>query len=126
MIRAIAGSLMSLGLGLVGGQAFAQTANDVVGTYRFVSETRAREGGKAETTETRDGRLVLDANGNYILTTISTDLPPVASNNRMTATAEEARAIVSGSLTHFGTYAVVGNALVFRVSKATFANWNGI
>jgi hypothetical protein len=126
MIRAFAGSLMLVSLALVGEQVPAQTTNDVVGTYKFVSETRERDGTKTETRETRDGRLLLDANGNYLLTTISTELPRVASNNRITATPEEAKAIVSGSLTHFGTYSVVDNALVFRVERATFANWNGI
>jgi hypothetical protein len=65
-------------------------------------------------------------NGNYVLTTVSTELPKVESANRMTATTEEAKAIVSGSLTHFGTYSVIDNALLFKVQRATFANWNGI
>ena len=58
--------------------------------------------------------------------TIKKDLPKVASGNRMTATADEARQIVAGSLTHFGTYKVVGKDLVFTVAEASFSNWNGI
>lgn len=125
MIRALPGWLMLVGLALVGSEAYAQTAKDVVGTYTFVFETREKDGTKTDV-RGNDGRLVLDANGNYVLTTINVALPKVASNNRMTATPEEAKAIVSGSLTHFGTYSVVDNALLFKVEKATFANWNGI
>ena len=125
MVRASAGLLMLVSLAVVGGQVHAQSIKDVVGTYKFVSETRERDGTKIEI-RGNDGRLLLDANGNYVLTTINTELPRVASNNRMTATPDEAKAIVSGSLTHFGTYSVVGNALVFKVERATFANWNGI
>ncbi len=125
MIRALGALLVLVSLALVAGPVRAQTAKDVVGIYKFVSETREKDGTKTEI-RGNDGRLVLDANGSYVLTTINTELPRVASNNRMTATPDEAKAIVSGSLTHFGTYSVVDNALVFKVERATFANWNGI
>ena len=125
MIRAFAGLVVLVGLALVGSEVYAQTARDVVGTYTFVSETREIDGAKTEV-HGNNGRLVLDANGNYVFTTINVSLPKVTSNNRMTATPEEAKAIVSGSLTHFGTYSVVDNALIFKVEKATFANWNGL
>jgi Lipocalin-like domain len=104
-------------------QAVAQSAKDVVGTYRLVFETREQDG-KTSQVE-RNGRLVLDAGGNYVFTTIAPDLPKVASNNRTTATPEETKAIVAGSLTHFGTYSIADKALVFRIQNGTFANWNG-
>ncbi len=125
MVRAHVGSIALVFLALFAVAGYAQPAKDIVGTYTFVSETREKDGTKTEI-RGNDGRLVLDANGNYVLTTINTELPKVASNNRMTATPDEAKAIVSGSLTHFGTYSVVDNALVFKVQRATFANWNGI
>ena len=105
--------------------AFSQGQSSVAGVYEFVSETRTVDG---QTTEVsgNSGRLVLDPAGSYIFTTIKTDLPKVATGNRMTATPDEARQIVAGSLTHFGRYKVVDNALVFTVERATFANWNGI
>ncbi|MGH8635142.1 MAG: lipocalin-like domain-containing protein [Burkholderiales bacterium] len=114
---------MLVGLALLEGEARAQSAKELVGTYKFVSETREQDGIKTEVY--RKGRLVLDPNGNYVLTLVALDLPKVASNNRMTATPEENKAIVAGSLTHFGTYTVADNALIFRIESATFANWNG-
>ena len=125
MTRAHSFLLILVGLAVFGSPVYAQTARDLAGTYQFISETREKDGTKIEI-RGNDGRLVLDANGNYVLTTISTELPKVASSNRTTATPEEAKAIVSGSLTHFGTYSVVDNALLFKVTRATFANWNGV
>lgn len=119
MFRSVVAILTFIGCSL----ASAQSAKDLVGTYTFVSEIRMKDG--VETKSPRNGRLVLDANGNYVLTTIRPGLPKVASNNRMTATSEENKAIVSGTLTHFGTYTVEGNALVFKVNSASFPNWNG-
>lgn len=123
MIRSIVALLMLVGLALPGSQARAQSAKELVGTYVFVSETREKDGTKTEIHA--KGRLVLDANGNYVLTTIRLDLPKVSSNNRATATPDESKAIVAGSLTHFGTYTVADNALIFKIESATFANWNG-
>jgi hypothetical protein len=97
----------------------------VQGTYRFMSETRETNGTVVDIAG-NDGRLVLDAHGNYVFTTIKTDLPKIVSNNRMTASPDEARQIVSGSLAHFGRYTVSGNTLVFTVDRASFPNWNGI
>jgi hypothetical protein len=104
-------------------RAQAQLPSDVVGTWRFVSETREENGMKKDVR--RNGRLVLDPNGNYVLTLMGVGLPKIASNNRTTATPEEAKAIVGESVSHFGTYRVAGDALVFKVENATFANWDG-
>jgi hypothetical protein len=103
----------------------AEGENRVAGTYKFVAETRDVNGVVTEIAG-NDGRLVLDADGNYVFTTIKIDLPKVASGNRTTATPDETRQIVAGSLAHFGRYKVVENVLVFDVERATFANWNGI
>ncbi len=108
---------------LSGTQAAAQTAKDVVGTYMFVSETREKDG---TTTEIHSkGILVLDATGHYVLTIHGLNLPKIASNNRTTATPDEAKAIVAGTIAHFGTYSVNDNTLIFKIESATFPNWNG-
>src|SRR3954470_5893138 len=92
--------------------AFSQGESSVAGVYEFVSETRTVDGKTTEVSG-NGGRLVLDAGGNYVFTTINRDLPKVATNNRMTASPDEARQIVAGSLTHFGRYKTAGNVLVF-------------
>jgi hypothetical protein len=54
-------------------------------------------------------------------------LPKVASNNRTTATPEENKAIVQGSLTHFGTLSVnaADKTMTFKIETATFPNFDG-
>jgi len=54
-------------------------------------------------------------------------LPKVASNNRTTATPEENKAIVGGSLSHFGTLSVnaADKTFTFKIATATFPNWDG-
>ncbi len=102
----------------------AQSMNDVVGTYVLAAETREVNGTK--TVLPTQGSLSLGANGRYMLTTFAPNLPKVTSGNRMTATPEEYKAIVSGSLAHYGTYSVVDKALVFKVERSSFPNWDGI
>jgi hypothetical protein len=114
---------VTLGIALVGSTALAQSARDLVGTYTFVHEMgidgrQSNVGAK--------GVLILDAGGRYSLTIISPNVPNVASNNRRSATADEAKAIVAATIAHFGTYSVNDAALVFTIERASFPNWNGI
>jgi hypothetical protein len=50
--------------------------------------------------------LVFDANARYSMIFIAGGLPSFGSGNRSSGTAEEAMAVVVGSLAHFGTYVV--------------------
>lgn len=107
--------------------AVAQTAKDFVGTWTLVSATTEQGGTKTNTFgATPKGVLMLDANGRYMIIFTSADIPKVASNNRLTATADENKAIVGGSVAHFGTYAVneADKSFTFKVESATFPNWN--
>ena len=102
----------------------AQSMNDVAGTYVLAAETREVDGTK--TALPTQGSLSLGDSGRYMLTTFAPNLPKVTSGNRMTATPEEYKVIVSGSLAHYGTYSVLDKALVFKVERSTFPNWDGI
>ena len=103
---------------------FAQSMGDVAGTYVLTGETREVNGTK--TTLLTQGSLSLGAGGRYMLITFQPNLPKVASGNRMTATPEENKALVSGSLAHYGTYSVVDKSLVFKVERSMFPNWDGV
>jgi len=99
--------LLLLGVVLAAGDAFAQTAKDLVGTWTLVSAINEQGGNKTDTYGPHPkGILTVDANGRYVIAFARADLPKVASNNRTTATPEENKAIVGGSLTHFGTLSV--------------------
>ena len=107
--------------------AVAQTAKDFVGTWTLVSAITERDGNKSDTFgPNAKGVLMLDANGHYTMTYIGANLPKFTSNNRATGTADENKAIVGGSLAHFGTYVVneADKSLTFRVESATFPNWD--
>src|SRR5713101_4279552 len=99
--------LLFLGVVLAAGDAFAQTAKDLVGTWTLVSAVTEQGGNKTDTFGPNPkGILTVDANGRYVLAFVRAGLPKVASNNRTTATPEENKAIVQGSATHFGTLSV--------------------
>jgi hypothetical protein len=109
-------------------KADAQTARDIVGTWTLVSAV-AQQGGARTDVFGPDpsGTIVFGSDGRYVLAFLRSDLPKFASNNRASGTAEENKAVVQGSIAHFGTYTVdeAGKTLVFRIQSSTFPNWAG-
>src|SRR3954466_4351898 len=108
--------------------AEAQTARDLVGTWTLVSTVTQQGGTKTDTFgPDPSGTLIFGSDGHYALIFLRRDLPKVLSNNRISQTAEESRAIAKGSIAHFGTYAVdeTGKFFVFHIESSTFPNWNG-
>jgi hypothetical protein len=110
--------------------SYAQSAKDVVGTWDYVSaETVAPDGKRSPTFGPKPkGILIFEANGRYALIVTRSDQPKFASNNRLQGTPEENKAIVQGSISHFGTYAVneAEKSITFHVQTSTFPNWDGV
>jgi hypothetical protein len=54
-------------------------------------------------------------------------LPKFASNSRTKGTPEENKAVVEGSLAHFGRYTVdeKDKTITFHVESSTYPNWDG-
>jgi hypothetical protein len=73
------------------------------------------------------GMLVFDANGRLYAMWARADLPKIASNNRLTPTPEEAKAIALGTFSTFGTYAIdeAKKTFTVRYEASTFANIDG-
>jgi Lipocalin-like domain len=120
--------LLCLGMVLSAGAVFAQTAKDLAGTWTLVSNVTEQGGNKTDTFGPNPkGVLIVDGNGRYVLTIARAGLPKVASNNRITATPEENKAIVGGSVSHFGTVSVnaADQTFTFSIETATFPNWDG-
>jgi Lipocalin-like domain len=93
-----------------------------------VSVVTERDGRKFDTYgPNAKGFLVFDANGRYSIVFIAADLPKFVSGNRSSGTADENKAVVAGSLAHFGTYIVdeVEKSFTFQIDRATFPNWEG-
>jgi Lipocalin-like domain len=120
--------LLLLGMVLSAGAVCAQTTKDLAGTWTLVSTVTEQGGTKTDIYGPNpQGILMVDANGRYVIAFARADLPKIASNNRTTATPEENKAIVGGSVTHFGTVSVnaADQTITFKIATATFPNWDG-
>lgn len=121
---------MCLGLFLVcAGVAGAQEASGLVGAWQEVSIDNVDQSGAHSQAYGPSplGLWIFTANGRFSALLARPDLPPIASNNRTTPTADEAKAIVAGSLAYAGTYTVdaASKTLTLHLLVSTFANWKG-
>jgi hypothetical protein len=110
-------AISALGLAVSAGNAAAQSAKDLVGSWTPVSVDAYGPSPKSS--------LIFEANGRYSLQLMRANLPKYQSNNRTQATPAEYRITVEGILSHFGTYSVSGTDLIFHVEASSFPNWNG-
>jgi hypothetical protein len=117
-------------IALIGGEARAQSLKaQIVGTWDFVvAEIAAADGKKSfPFGETPKGVLIFTPEGRFAQIHVASDLPKIASGNRLTGTAEEYAAINRRSLSVFGSYAVdeEKKTVTFRITSSTFPNWEG-
>ncbi len=106
----------------------AQTARDLVGSWRLTSITSATPGRDvAAMGENPSGTLMFGNDGRFALIILRSDLPKFSSNSCASGTPEENRAVVQGSVAIFGAYSVedAGKTLVMRIENSTFPNWAG-
>src|SRR5713226_395191 len=109
--------------------ATAQTLKShLIGTWDFVvAEVTAPDGKKSYPFgETPKGLLIFTSDGRFSQIHVG-DVPRIASNNRLTGTAEEYGAIMRGSLSVFGTYTVdeEKKTVTYKIVSASFPNWEG-
>ena len=115
------------------GAAAAQPAQPlkelIVGTWNFVvAEVKAPDDTRSfPFGETPKGILIFTGDGRFAQIHVASDVPKIASNNRLTGTAEEYAAIMKRSLSVFGTYAVdeAKKTVTFNIVSSTFPNWEG-
>jgi Lipocalin-like domain len=90
----------ALGIAMLPGNAAAQTAKNIVGTWKQVTNINiAPDGRRSEPFGPNPNAIItFDANGRFVTVTTRPDVPKFASNNRMQGTAEENKAIVQGSI----------------------------
>jgi hypothetical protein len=71
--------------------------------------------------------LIFEADGRYGLILSRNDLPKFAANSRTKGTADENKAVVQGSISHFGRYTVnpAEKNIVFHIELSTYPNFNG-
>jgi hypothetical protein len=105
----------------------AQTAKDLVGTWVAVSNVSEQNGIKSDPYGSPPlGMLIFDADGHYGLVLSRSDIPKFAST-RTNGTDEENKAVVHGTISHFGRYAVgeSDKTIAFKIDISSYPNWNG-
>ena len=120
----------ALGLALLSGSAISQQKSlkdQLVGTWSLVSwEQTLPNGSKLQRFGANPkGIFGFDASGRFYLIYARPNLPKIA--NPLSATPDEAKAIVNGSLALFGTYTVdeAKKAWTVRYEVSTFPNQVG-
>jgi hypothetical protein len=87
--------------------AFAESLKDkVVGTWIYVSSTAKRADGSNVPRPSLQGALTYTADGHFHFITVPTDLPKIASGDRLKPTPEEAKAVAIGVIAYTGTYTI--------------------
>jgi Lipocalin-like domain len=101
----------------------------IVGTWSFVvAEVKAPDGKVSYPFgEKPKGILVFTPDGHFTQIHVASDLPRIASNNRLTGTSEEYAAIMRRSISVFGTYTVdeARKTVTFNIVASSFPNWEG-
>lgn len=125
-------ALLFLGVAPPWGGAVGQQKSlkeQVVGTWTYVAVDIVRPDGSRVPLygPNPQGVASFDGNGHYQLLTARAGLPRFAVNDRMQGTAEEYKAVVQGSIAHFGRYTVneADKTITFQIETSTFPNWNG-
>jgi hypothetical protein len=110
-------------------QPRAKTAKErLLGAWTLVSLTAGEEADQTFPYGANPkGSMMVDANGRFMITVVRSDLPQFASNNRMTATPDEATAVVQGSIAYYGSYSIdeATHVITVNVEGSTFPNLTG-
>jgi hypothetical protein len=99
--------------------AFAQTAQDLVGTWILVSVSGDPDGPNPK------GLVMFDTGGRFVQVVTRSDQPKYAATKRADGTPEEFKATATGSIGFFGTYSVTGTTLTRHVDASSYPNLVG-
>jgi hypothetical protein len=103
--------------------------NQLIGTWDFVVAQVKAPDGKISFPfgESPKGMLVFTPDGRFMQIHVASDVPKIASNNRLTGTPEEYAQIMRRSLSVFGTYTIdeAKRTVTYHVVSASFPNWQG-
>ena len=119
------------GLAWASGAKMADARGDVslAGTWTLVAAEALHPDGSRSPDygDAPKGLLLIDRKGRYSLQIFRAERPRFASPDKSRASAEEYKAAVMGSSTHYGTVTVepARQQLVFKIEGASFPNWEG-
>ena len=109
-------------------QKGATIREQVVGTWKMVSNVGMRDGNRTEAFGSApNGMAIFTGDGRFTITASRSDIPKFVSGNRLQGTSEENKAIVQGSLALWGSYSVneADKTLVLKVEGSTWPAWVG-
>ena len=107
--------------------AIAQTAKDLVGTWKNTGNvTVAADGKRTDIFGAHGtGMAIFSADGHFVIVNINPDTAKFASNNRAQGTSDENKAAVAGGIGLYGSYSVSGKSISLKIEGSTFPNWTG-
>src|SRR6266852_3410195 len=121
--------LAALSLALANAAAAQNLRNQLVGTWDFVvAQVRAPDGKISfPFGESPKGILIFTPDGRFAQIHVASNLPKIASNNRLMGTPEEYAEIMRRSISAFGTYTVdeAKKTVTYHIVSASFPNWQG-
>ncbi len=125
-------AISALALAILTGSALAQQKTlkeQIVGTWSVASwELTYPDGRKEQQFGTNPkGVNTFDSNGRFSLIILRSDLPKVASNDRVKPTPDEAMAIAKGAIAYYGTFTVdeASKTLNLNLEGTSFTNQIG-
>ncbi len=122
-------ALAALTLALTTTAAAQNLQNQLIGTWDFVVAQVKAPDGKISFPfgESPKGILIFSPDGRFAQIHVASDLPKIASNNRLTGTPEEYADIMRRSISVFGTYTIdeAKKTVTYHIVSASFPNWQG-
>jgi hypothetical protein len=106
----------------------SELRQQMVGTWSLSEQWVEQDGKKVQRFGANPkGLAIYDGNGRFATILLRADLPKFSSNNAMTGTADENKAIVQGSNATFGRWSVSeqDGSLISQIDGSTFPGWDG-
>lgn len=111
-----------------GQQTGGSLKQQIIGSWSLTAQWVEQDGKKTERFGPNPKGIVMyDQNGRFASILMRPDLPKFASNNAMTGTPEENKAVVQGSTAFFGRWSIneKDGTLESHIDGATFPGWDG-
>ncbi|HZE12081.1 MAG TPA: lipocalin-like domain-containing protein [Burkholderiales bacterium] len=122
-------ALSALALTLANTAAAQNLQNQLIGTWDFIVAQVKAPDGKISFPfgESPKGMLIFTPDGRFTQIHVASDVPKIASNNRLTGTPEEYADIMRRSISVFGTYTIdeTKKTVTYHIVSASFPNWQG-
>jgi hypothetical protein len=123
---------ISLGMIWLPGIAIGQpkpVKEQIIGTWILVSSDTVQPNGTRTPTfgTNPKGIAIFDGGNHYVFEFVNSSLSKFAGNNRTAGTADENKAVMQGTLAHFGTYTVneSDRSFTLHIDGSSFPNWTG-